>query len=83
MYNVFSIDGLSTWVYVETDKEHEVYIARSMVYIYFSDVKNITYIGNFEKFEDIKVPTNFTLDGYSKKSFKDFVNEYSFNLLTV
>jgi hypothetical protein len=51
-----------------------------MVYIYFSDVKNITYIGNFKDLEDIKLPVNFTLDGYSKESFKEFVNEYSFNL---
>jgi len=81
MYNVFSIDGLSSWIYVETGEEiHEVYIARAMVYIYFSDVKNITYIGNFKDLEDIKLPVNFTLDGYSKESFKEFVNEYSFNL---
>jgi len=77
MYNIFSLDGLSTWIYVDSDN---VYIARALIYIFYKNIKHITYIGNYSSLDDIVVPENFILDGYDNETYNNFKHEYSFNI---
>lgn len=75
MYQVFSIDGLSTWIYVESDNK---YISRAVIYILYTDVKHITYIGIFNTMDDINVPETFLLEGFDKNTVDKFIHEFCF-----
>jgi hypothetical protein len=67
---------LETWIYVEADNE---YIARSLIYFYYSNCKEIQYIGKFSELSDIKPPIHIFIDGYNKEMYEQFKNEYSYN----
>ena len=82
-YHVFELNHklqqdnfLTVWVYVCADN---IYIARSLVYFYYYNIKNVVYIGCFDDIDSIKLPEGIILDGYSKKMYDDFKIEYSFN----
>jgi hypothetical protein len=75
MFQVFSFDGLSEWIYVECDNK---YIARALLYIQYRHIKDITYIGEYENVDSLDVPTNFHLDGYYKEYVDDFIRDYGF-----
>jgi hypothetical protein len=69
-------DQFDTWVYVEADNE---YIARSLIYFYYSNTKEIQYIGKYKNLEDVTPPIHVFMDGYNKEIYEQFKQEYNYN----
>lgn len=70
------VDVLETWVYVEADNP---YVARSLVYFYYKNSKDVLYIGKYVDLSSIKPPIHIFMDGYNKEIYEQFKVEYSYN----
>ena len=67
---------LETWIYVEGDNP---YIARSLIYFYYNNCKNLQYIGKYTEYSHINPPIHIFMDGYSKEIYETFKMEYSYD----